>query len=160
MFTPLTVYEIKQIVELQIKGLKKKLFIQEIKIHVSDKAIIWLTRHSYNPQFGARPVKRAIQRFILNELSKKILSEEIKKEQTILIDVKDVMLSFSNQTEDELNKFIENEKKENEQRLNELKDAKPSEEVAKVTEPANKQGWFLRFFNWIGNLFKSKEGVK
>jgi ATP-dependent Clp protease ATP-binding subunit ClpB len=159
MFTPLTVYEIKLIVELQIKSLTKKLLAQEIKIHVSDKGIVWLTRVSYNPQFGARPVKRSIQRHILNELSKKILGEEIKKEQTILIDVKDVMLSFSNISEDDLTKFIENEKKEAENRIKELKDAKPAEEEAKTEDKVKKRGMFGRLFSWIGNLFKSKKKV-
>jgi ATP-dependent Clp protease ATP-binding subunit ClpB len=157
MFTPLTVFEIKQIVDLQTKSLKKKLLTQEIKVHVSEKAIIWLTRNSYNPQFGARPVKRSIQRFILNELSKKILSDEINKDQIILIDVKEIMLSFTNLTQDELNKFIENEKKETEQRLKELKEAKPAEEAVKEEEPTEKKGLFGRFFSWIGNLFKSKK---
>jgi len=159
MFTPLTVFEIKQIVELQVKSLKKKLLAQEIKVHVSDKGIIWLTRASYNPQFGARPVKRSIQRYILNELSKKILNEEVKKEQTILIDVKDVMLAFSNVTEDELNKFIETEKKESETRLKQLKDAKPTEEATSKEEAAKMKGIFGRFFSWVASLFKSKKKI-
>jgi len=70
------------------------------------------------------------------------------------------MLSFSNLNEDDLNKFIEREKKENEQRINELKDAKPTEEVAKDPETIKKKGLFGRFFSWIGNFFKSKKEIK
>lgn len=158
MFTPLSVYEIKQIVELQIKSLKKKLLSQEINIHVSEKGIIWLTRHSYNPQFGARPVKRSIQRHILNELSKKILNDEVNKEQIILIDVQGALLSFSNISEADLQKFTEKEKKENEDRLKELKNAQPaSSEDEKSVEKIRKRGLFGRFFGWIGNLFRSKK---
>lgn len=158
MFTPLSVYEIKQIVELQIKSLKKKLLSQEINIHVSEKGMIWLTRHSYNPQFGARPVKRAIQRHILNELSKKILNDEVNKEQIILIDVQGALLSFSNISEADLQKFTEKEKKENEDRLKELKNAQPaSSENEKSVEKIRKRGLFGRFFGWIGNLFRSKK---
>jgi hypothetical protein len=157
MFTPLSVYEIKQIVELQVKSLKKKLLTQEINIHVSEKGIIWLTRNSYNPQFGARPVKRAIQRSILNELSKKILNDEVNKEQIILIDVKDVILSFSNITPDELTKFIEREKKENEDRLKELKNTPVIQEESKELNEVKKKGIFGRFFSWIGNLFRHKQ---
>ncbi len=160
MFTPLSVYEIKQIVELQVKGLKKKLLTQEIKVHVSEKGIIWLTRNSYNPQFGARPVKRSIQRYILNELSKKILNDEINREQIILIDVLDVKLEFTNITENDLNKFIEKEKKENEARLKELKDAPVNTNEEQQTEKIKKKGMFGRFFSWFGNLFKSKKRIE
>jgi hypothetical protein len=144
-------------VELQVKSLKKKLLAQEIKIHVSDKGIIWLTRNSYNPQFGARPVKRSIQRHILNELSKKILSDEVNKDQFILIDVKDIKLSFSNISQDELNKFTENEKKENEKNLQELKNTPVAESEIKTTPENRKRGIFGRFFHWIGSLFRSKK---
>jgi ATP-dependent Clp protease ATP-binding subunit ClpB len=158
MFTPLTVFEIKQIVELQTKSLKKKLIQQELNIHLSEKAIIWLTKMSYNPQFGARPVKRSIQRHILNELSKKILADEVKKEQIILIDVKDAQLSFTNVSDQDLAKFIEEEKKYNEERQKELKNAPANVEGESKPDVSNtKKGIFRRFFGWIGNLFKPKK---
>jgi len=157
MFTPLSVFEIKQIVDLQIKSLKKKLLLQEINIHVSLKGVAWLTRRSYNPQFGARPVKRSIQRFIITELSKKILKEEVIKDKIILIDADAVNLVFSNIAEPELNVFIENEKKEQEKRMEELKNAKPeTSETENKTEEA-KKGFFGRIFGWFGNLFKRKD---
>lgn len=158
MFTPLTVYEIKQIVELQLKGLKKKLDKKEINIHVSQKGVIWLTRRSYNPQFGARPIKRSIQRYILNELSKKILSDEVSKEKIILIDAKDGKLNFTNTSEEELKKFIETEKKEEEKRKEELKNAKP-EQSDTPDDKEKKKGIFGRFFSWIGNLFKKEKKI-
>lgn len=156
MFTPLTVFEIKKIVELQINSLKKKLLQQEINIHVSQKGILWLTRRSYQPQFGARPVKRAIQRYILNDLSKKILNDEVDKSKIILIDAKDVNLLFSNISEEELKKFIEAEKKEEEQRVKELKKVNPDKTDTSNSQ-VKKKGMFGRFFSWIGNLFKRKK---
>jgi len=158
MFTPLSVYEIKQIVELQLKGLKKKLLQKEINIHVSQKGVIWLTRRSYNPQFGARPIKRSIQRYILNELSKKILSDEVSKEKIILVDVKDKKLSFANISEEDLKKHIAVEEKEQEERKKELKKAKPESTDTESIE-AEKKGVFGRFFSWFGNLFKSKKKI-
>jgi ATP-dependent Clp protease ATP-binding subunit ClpB len=157
MFTPLSVFEIKQIVDLQIKGLKKKLLLQEIKIHVSLKGVAWLTRRSYNPQFGARPVKRSIQRFIITELSKKILKEEVLKDKIILIDADAVNLLFSNISDQELTNFAENEKKEQEKRMEELKNAKPETEEAENKAEQSKKGFFGRIFGWFGNLFKRKE---
>ena len=159
MFTPLSVYEIKQIVELQLKSLKKKLLQKEINIHVSQKGVIWLTRRSYNPQFGARPIKRSIQRYILNELSKKILSDEVSKEKIILVDVKDNKLTFSNTTEGELKKHVTLEEKEQEQRKKELKKAKEEGDKAASNE-TEKKGFFGRFFSWFGNLFKRKKIIK
>jgi ATP-dependent Clp protease ATP-binding subunit ClpB len=159
MFTPLSVYEIMQIVELQLKGLKKKLMQQEINIHVSEKGVVWLTRHSYKPQFGARPIKRSIQRYILNELSKKILSNEVSKEKIILVDTEGPKLKFNNVSEEELKKNIANEEKEKEQRKKELKEAKKEGEK-EIAKESNKKGFFGRFFSWFGNLFKRKKIVE
>ncbi len=159
MFTPLSVYEIMQIVELQLKSLKKKLLQQDINIHVSEKGVVWLTRRSYKPQFGARPIKRSIQRHILNELSKKILNDEISKEQIILVDTEGSRLKFTNVTEEELKKHVASEEKEKEQRKKELKKAK--EEGEKEAAKENKRkGVFGRFFSWFGNLFKRKKIVE
>ncbi len=159
MFTPLSVYEIMQIVELQLKGLKKKLMQQEINIHVSEKGVVWLTRHSYKPQFGARPIKRSIQRFVLNELSKKILNDEVSKEKIILVDTEGTKLKFTNVSEEELKKHITNEEKEKEQRKKELKEAKKEGEK-EIAKESKKKGMFGRFFSWFGNLFKRKQSVE
>ncbi|RLD79889.1 MAG: hypothetical protein DRJ10_08155, partial [Bacteroidetes bacterium] len=155
--TPLSVYEIKQIVELQLRSLKKKLLKQEINIHVSEKGINWITRLSYNPQFGARPIKRTIQRHILNELSKQILTDTVTKDKIILIDFKENKLAFTNITEEEKTKLIEEEEKETEARKKELH--KLPAKIKKETSNDNvkKKGVFGRFFSWISRLFKSKK---
>ncbi|MFN8254416.1 MAG: AAA family ATPase [Bacteroidales bacterium] len=159
MFTPLTIFEIKQIADLQINSLKKKLMQQEIKIHVSLKAVAWLTKRSYNPQFGARPVKRSLQRYVITELSKKILKEEVVKDKIILIDADNANLLFSNIAEQELNPFIENEKKENELRIQELKNAKPETDSPENKTSTEKKGFFRRIFGWFGKLFQKKDST-
>ncbi len=157
MFTPLSVYEIRKIVELQLRSLKKKLLNQEITIHVSEKGINWITRLSYNPQFGARPIKRTIQRHILNELSKQILTDTVSKEKIILIDFKENKLTFSNITEEEKIKLVEQEKKEAEARKKELQKLPAKVKKETSTEMAKKKGIFGRFFSWIGRIFKGKK---
>jgi len=154
MFTPLSVYEIKKIAELQLRSLKKKLLGQEIMIHVSEKGINWITRLSYNPQFGARPIKRTIQRHILNELSKQILTDTVTKDKIILIDYKEGKLVFSNITEEEKEKLIEKEKKEAEARKKELQKLPAKVKKEKSSDVVKKKGIFGRFFGWIGGLFK------
>jgi ATP-dependent Clp protease ATP-binding subunit ClpB len=96
MFTPLSEGEIRQIVKLQIISLEKMLNSGNIHIDISDKAVNWIAKMGYDPQFGARPVKRVIQKQLLNELSKQILAGKLIKEGTIHIDVKDDLLVFSN----------------------------------------------------------------
>ena len=86
MFTPLTMSEIHDIVKLQFKQVQKKLEDNEIKATITDKAIDLLAEQGYDPQFGARPIKRLIQKTILNELSKLILEEKIKKNGEVVID--------------------------------------------------------------------------
>jgi ATP-dependent Clp protease ATP-binding subunit ClpB len=154
MFTPLSVYEIRKIVELQLRSLKKKLLKQEINIHVSEKGVNWITRLSYNPQFGARPIKRTIQRHILNELSKQILTDTVTKDKIILVDFKENKLAFTNITEEEKLKLTEQEKKEAETRKKELQKLPAKVKKETSTDVAKKKGVFGRFFEWIGNLFK------
>ncbi len=154
MFTPLSVYEIRQIVVLQINGLKKKLQKKDIRIHVSEKGVNWITRVSYKPQFGARPIKRSIQRYILNELSNQILTDTVTKEKIILIDEEKRKLSFTNISDEELNKLIEKEKKEAEARKKELEKLKTEAKKEKSKEIAKRKGVFARFFSWIGTWFK------
>ena len=86
MFTPLEKSDIKQIVLLQFKALQAKMQESGIAITINDEAIDFLTNQSYDPQFGARPVKRAIQKELLNQLSKEILSGKITKNNSILVD--------------------------------------------------------------------------
>jgi len=96
MFTPLSEEEIRQIVSLQIHGVQKMLEENGVTLTVTDRAISYITDKGYDPQFGARPVKRAIQRYILNELSKKIIAQEVDRKHPVVIDVQGDELTFSN----------------------------------------------------------------
>ncbi len=99
MFTPLTSANIAQIVGLQLKSVTKMLAQQGIALDATPEAIAYLSDKGYDPQFGARPVKRVIQREILNELSKEILSGKIATDSIVLIDTFDGKLVFRNQAE-------------------------------------------------------------
>lgn len=96
MFTPLQKAEIVDIVRLQIKSVNKMLADNGIVLEVTDKAVDWLAGEGYDPQFGARPVKRIIQRVLLNDLSKQILAEKVTKDSHIEVDVKDNQIVFRN----------------------------------------------------------------
>ncbi|WP_311416252.1 ATP-dependent chaperone ClpB [Hoylesella shahii] len=96
MFLPLTKQEIAEVVRLQMRSVHRMLTEQGFKIGVSDDAIDLLADLGYDPEFGARPVKRAIQRYVLNDLSKKILAEEVSRDKPILIDALDGKLVFRN----------------------------------------------------------------
>jgi ATP-dependent Clp protease ATP-binding subunit ClpB len=96
VFKPLQKDEIKKVVQLQIRQLKRMLQPQGIELQVSDAAIEWLASMGYDPQFGARPVKRVIQKNILNELSKRILSSSIQADKPIQIDNVNGQLEFGN----------------------------------------------------------------
>lgn len=97
MFTPLTESDIRKVVELQLKGVVKMLSQQGIVIDTTDEAVELLARLGYDPQYGARPVKRVIQKQILNELSKKILSAEVSAEDVILVDTFEDKIVFRNE---------------------------------------------------------------
>lgn len=99
MFTPLNAIEIKEIVGLQLKGVTKLLAKQGIVIDATEQAIDLLAKKGYDPQYGARPVKRVIQREVLNELSKQILSAKIVTDSIVLIDAFEDDLVFRNQTD-------------------------------------------------------------
>jgi ATP-dependent Clp protease ATP-binding subunit ClpB len=99
MFTPLTTENIAKIVGLQLKSVTKMLAAQGITMDATPEAIAYLSEKGYDPQFGARPVKRVIQRDVLNELSKEILSGKITNDSIVLIDAFDGKLVFRNQTE-------------------------------------------------------------
>lgn len=99
MFTPLTTANIAQIVGLQLKSVTKMLAQQGITMDATPEAIAYLSEKGYDPQFGARPVKRVIQREVLNTLSKEILAGNIKTDSIILLDSFDGQLVFRNQNE-------------------------------------------------------------
>lgn len=99
MFTPLTTDNIKQIVGLQLKSVTKMLAKQNIVLDATPEAISYLTKKGYDPQFGARPVKRVIQKEVLNMLSKDILRGTVTTDSIILLDSFDGELVFRNQTE-------------------------------------------------------------
>ncbi|PKB18213.1 ATP-dependent chaperone ClpB [Flavobacterium sp. 5] len=99
MFTPLTNANITQIVGLQLKSITKMLAQQGITMDATTEAIDYLSEKGYDPQFGARPVKRVIQRDVLNKLSKEILAGNIKTDSIILLDSFDGELVFRNQSE-------------------------------------------------------------
>jgi ATP-dependent Clp protease ATP-binding subunit ClpB len=96
MFTPLNRDEIRNIVELQFKDVQKTLANMGITINASEDALDWLAQLGYDPQFGARPLKRVIQKRILNELSKQLLSGQVNKEKEIKIDLFDNQFVFIN----------------------------------------------------------------
>ena len=96
MFLPLTKAEIANVVRLQMNAVKKMLEPQGFTLRVTDAAINYLADQGYDPEFGARPVKRAIQRLVLNDLSKRILAEEVSREQPITIDANSAGLQFRN----------------------------------------------------------------
>ncbi len=99
MFTPLNKKDIVKIVGLQIDQLKKMLSKQNITIDATDEAIKYLAAKGYDPQYGARPIKRTIQKEVLNTLSKELLSGKITADSVVLIDSFDDALVFRNQTE-------------------------------------------------------------
>ena len=95
-FKPLNKDEIKEIVKLQFNIIARILDEQGIEISISDKAIEWIAENSYEPNYGARPIKRFLQREILNKLAKVILAGTVNKGQKIVIDLKDNELIFKN----------------------------------------------------------------
>ena len=97
MFTPLSKANIKEIVGLQLKGLSKMLLKQHITLDATDEAVAYLSERGFDPQYGARPVKRVIQKEVLNQLSKEILAGNITTESIILLDAFDDQLVFRNQ---------------------------------------------------------------
>ena len=94
MFEPLTQTEIREVVKLQISAVQKMLSQNGIQLSLSESAIDLLTREGYDPEFGARPVKRAIQRLLLNDLSKAILAGTVSRDHPILVDVEGDHLTF------------------------------------------------------------------
>ena len=98
MFTPLSEINIKNIVELQLNGVKKMMAKKNITIDATEEAILYLAKKGYQSEFGARPVKRVIQKEILNALSKEILAGKVVTDSIVLLDAFDDQLVFRNQS--------------------------------------------------------------
>ncbi|MDR1348652.1 MAG: ATP-dependent chaperone ClpB [Prevotellaceae bacterium] len=96
MFSPLSSNDVRQIVKLQIKEIQKRLAANNIKLEVSKHSVDYISEKAYDPVFGARPVKRLLQRELVNELSKKILSGEVKNDSKITVECFDNKLIFIN----------------------------------------------------------------
>lgn len=96
MFTPLRYDEVNKIVSLQLKQLSNMLSQQNIELEATQEAIDWLAKKGFDPQFGARPVKRTIQKEVLNKLSKDILANKVNKNDVIILDSFDDSLVFRN----------------------------------------------------------------
>ena len=96
MFQPLNKNEIEQIVRLQINGIKKMLEENGVTLQMSDQAVDFIATAGYDPEFGARPVKRAIQCYLLNDLSKKLLSQEVDRTKPIIVERSSEGLIFRN----------------------------------------------------------------
>jgi ATP-dependent Clp protease ATP-binding subunit ClpB len=89
MFTPLSRENVKEIAAIQFKNIQANIAEQGIELSITDEALDWLAQLGYDPQFGARPLKRVLQKRIMNELSKQILSGNIKHDSNILIKLKE-----------------------------------------------------------------------
>ena len=96
MFQPLDKDQIKQIVRLQINGIQKMLADNGVTLQMTDEAIEFLATAGFDPEFGARPVKRAIQRYLLNDLSKKLLAQEVDRTKPIVVERSADGLKFRN----------------------------------------------------------------
>ena len=96
MFTPLDRDEIEQIVRLQVSSITDRLAENGVTLHVTAAAISTLANEGFDPQFGARPIKRAIQRYMLNELSKQLIAGTINREHPVTVDSENDMLTFKN----------------------------------------------------------------
>jgi ATP-dependent Clp protease ATP-binding subunit ClpB len=95
MFHPLTMNQVKEIVKIQLNKVMVMLGSNNIELEITEAAVNWLAERSYDPQLGARPVKRLIQKELINELSKELISGKISKEDKIIIDIKDDNIRFS-----------------------------------------------------------------
>jgi len=96
IFTPLSRTDVRQIVKLQFDKIAERVKRHDFEIKITEPAIDWLSSVGYDPHFGARPVKRLLQKYILNELSKKILSGNLEQGKTVWVDVKNDELFFRN----------------------------------------------------------------
>jgi len=95
MFTPLSRDEVRQIVEIQFKNIVASMAALGFELQATEEVLDWLGELGYDPQFGARPLKRVIQREILNELSKQVIAGKVSKEKPILLKLDKNKLEFS-----------------------------------------------------------------
>ena len=151
LFMPLSYVQIKKIAKLQLNSLIKKLTKNDIRLEYHSAALAWIAKRGYNPQFGARPVKRSIQRNVLNELSERILRQEVVADKIIFIDVEKEKLKFTNIEDSQLeglkSKLVEIDKG--------TKDSsnKNNSDKAKEINSETKPGFWKRFGNWWKRLF-------
>jgi ATP-dependent Clp protease ATP-binding subunit ClpB len=96
MFTPLNEKQIRDIVGLQIASVHKMLMDSGIDLRVTNDAIDYIAHEGFDPQFGARPVKRALQRLVLNELSKAIIAGKVDRTQPVVVSLRNGELHFDN----------------------------------------------------------------
>ena len=96
LFEPLSEKEIREIVGLQIEGVHKMLMQNGVDLRVTDDAIDYIAHEGYDPQFGARPVKRALQRLVLNELSRQIIAGKVDQQKPVIVELRDGELQFRN----------------------------------------------------------------
>ena len=97
MFTPLSEKQIRDIVGLQIEGVHKMLMQSGVDLRITDDAIDYIAHEGYDPQFGARPVKRALQRLVLNELSKAIIAGKLNQSRPVIVELREGELRFKNE---------------------------------------------------------------
>jgi ATP-dependent Clp protease ATP-binding subunit ClpB len=107
LFQPLLKNEIKGIIKIQLENLKKLLAQNGIELQFSDYLLDFLAENGFDPQYGARPLKRLIQKEIVNPLSKKILAGDIDKSHPVLVDVFDGVVAFRNEVSSPLSKTQE-----------------------------------------------------
>ena len=96
MFTPLNEKQIRDIVSMQIAGVHKMLMDSGIDLRVTDDAIDYIAQEGFDPQFGARPVKRALQRLVLNELSKSIIAGKVDRTKPVIVTLRNGELQLEN----------------------------------------------------------------
>ncbi|MBD98613.1 MAG: ATP-dependent chaperone ClpB [Verrucomicrobia bacterium] len=107
VFTPLSKSEVTEIVEIQLRSVEKLALKNEISLSYSNDVVDYISEKGYDPQFGARPIKRLIQKEVLNQLSKNILSGKISQGDVVVMDVFEEDIVFRNPLEDEIKKVIE-----------------------------------------------------
>ena len=106
MFTPLTKENVKEIVKIQMTGIEKLAAKNNVSLTATDDVINYLSEIGYNPQFGARPIKRALQREVLNQLSKDILASKIAPGDVVVMDVFEEQVVFRQPLENEIREAI------------------------------------------------------
>jgi ATP-dependent Clp protease ATP-binding subunit ClpB len=139
MFLPLTKEEIKRIAFLMLKGVKKNLKAQELEIDFSESAMNLLAERGYDPQFGARPLKRVIQKDIVNHLAKEVLSGEYSAGETIYVGTDKMGFTFTDSKPEKEESPVEEKAPKKKSRRNRSKKSSPVEELEKATKELNEE---------------------